>query len=220
MRLFRHPKEVIAECRGGAVADRQFRWRAPRPPGGDLARRRAWRAPIDQPLGRADVRAAPTRRSSSRICRRSASRRSASRCGCCRRWGFDFVCCLAFDRQLASMTAPEFAEGVLRDALQVRHIVVGEDFCFGKGRSGDVSVLKTLGASLDFKVDGDLGGGRWQGRGPFLDPYPRASAGRPAAAGRSAPWPRLGNRRPGGARAEAGPRARLSHRQRRDERPS
>ena len=55
--------------------------------------------------------------------------------------GLDFVCCLAFDRSLAGMSAQEFAEGVLRDALQVRHIVVGEDFCFGKGRSGDVSVL-------------------------------------------------------------------------------
>jgi riboflavin kinase/FMN adenylyltransferase len=51
------------------------------------------------------------------------------------------------------MTAPEFAEVVLRDALGAAHIVTGEDFCFGKGRSGDVKTLKALGQTLKFGVD-------------------------------------------------------------------
>jgi riboflavin kinase/FMN adenylyltransferase len=51
------------------------------------------------------------------------------------------------------MTAPEFAEAVLHDALRAAHIVVGEDFCFGKGRSGDVKTLKKLGLDLKFGVD-------------------------------------------------------------------
>ena len=50
--------------------------------------------------------------------------------------------------------APEhFVEGVLVDKLRVGHLVVGEDFRFGKDRAGDVSLLESLGERLGFEVD-------------------------------------------------------------------
>jgi riboflavin kinase/FMN adenylyltransferase len=50
--------------------------------------------------------------------------------------------------------APEaFVNDVLASVLDVGHIVVGEDFRFGKDRSGDVALLADLGAKLDFDVE-------------------------------------------------------------------
>lgn len=50
--------------------------------------------------------------------------------------------------------APEvFVEGVLVDKLQVRHLVVGEDFRFGRDRSGDVGLLASLGSRHGFEVE-------------------------------------------------------------------
>lgn len=48
-----------------------------------------------------------------------------------------------FNAGLAAMTADEFMQRILQDHLQARHIVVGEDFAFGKGRGGNVEKLKT-----------------------------------------------------------------------------
>lgn len=50
--------------------------------------------------------------------------------------------------------APEaFVSDVLVSILDVGHIVVGEDFRFGKNRSGDVALLADLGAELAFDVE-------------------------------------------------------------------
>jgi len=47
----------------------------------------------------------------------------------------------------------EFVEGVLIEKLRVGHLVVGEDFRFGKDRSGDVEMLEALGLELGFAVE-------------------------------------------------------------------
>ncbi|MCC6214213.1 MAG: bifunctional riboflavin kinase/FAD synthetase [Polyangiaceae bacterium] len=57
-----------------------------------------------------------------------------------------------FTHELASVAAADFARGILAERLAARHVVVGEDFCFGRGRSGDVTLLRTLGAGLGFEV--------------------------------------------------------------------
>lgn len=43
-------------------------------------------------------------------------------------------------------------QSVLVDGLQVRHVVVGDNFRFGRKRQGDVAMLTALGASLGFAV--------------------------------------------------------------------
>lgn len=68
------------------------------------------------------------------------------------RFGADVLYALHFDASLASLTADEFVANVLVQGLGVRHIVVGEDFQFGKGRTGNVDLLKRRGAERGFGV--------------------------------------------------------------------
>lgn len=55
--------------------------------------------------------------------------------------------------EIKELEPVEFVEGVLVEKLQTGHLVVGEDFRFGKDRSGDVNLLLRLGASLGFEVE-------------------------------------------------------------------
>jgi len=66
--------------------------------------------------------------------------------------GVDVTWLMRFDSQFAALTAREFIEHVLVAKLNARHIVVGEDFRFGRGQEGDVAMLAELGRELDFKV--------------------------------------------------------------------
>jgi riboflavin kinase / FMN adenylyltransferase len=66
--------------------------------------------------------------------------------------GLDLAVVLAFDRTLAGLPAEEFIVRVLVDALAVRHVVIGHDFRFGKGRGGDPEVLQLAGAAHGFGV--------------------------------------------------------------------
>ncbi|MCX7646325.1 MAG: bifunctional riboflavin kinase/FAD synthetase [Rhodobacteraceae bacterium] len=59
---------------------------------------------------------------------------------------------LPFDSRLAEMTPRRFAAEVLAGGLGIRHVVVGSDFRFGKGRSGTAEELRALGAELGFGV--------------------------------------------------------------------
>lgn len=55
-----------------------------------------------------------------------------------------------FTRELAASSPEEFAETVLVRALSARIVVVGQNFRFGRGRSGDLGLLGTLGEKLGF----------------------------------------------------------------------
>ena len=59
---------------------------------------------------------------------------------------------LNFNKTLSSLTPFDFADQVISKGLGLRHLVVGEDFCFGKGRSGKVKDLISLGSSMGFEV--------------------------------------------------------------------
>ncbi len=59
---------------------------------------------------------------------------------------------LPFDDRLAGLSAEAFAAEVLAEGLGVRHVVVGPDFCFGKGRSGDAAALQAFGQRFGFGV--------------------------------------------------------------------
>ena len=59
---------------------------------------------------------------------------------------------LNFNKTLSSLTPFDFADQVISKGLGLRHLVVGEDFCFGKGRSGTVKDLISLGSSMGFEV--------------------------------------------------------------------
>ncbi|MEL7415514.1 MAG: bifunctional riboflavin kinase/FAD synthetase [Pseudomonadota bacterium] len=57
-----------------------------------------------------------------------------------------------FDGTLAGLSPEAFCGDVLRDRLGIRHLVVGADFRFGKGRAGDVTTLQGCGRDMGFGV--------------------------------------------------------------------
>ena len=59
---------------------------------------------------------------------------------------------LPFDGTMVNLTAREFAQQVIVQGLGLKHIVVGADFCFGKGRSGTAADLQRYGHEMGFGV--------------------------------------------------------------------
>ena len=66
--------------------------------------------------------------------------------------GVDQLYELPFDATLSGMEAEEFAREVLVAGLGVAHVTVGADFCFGKGRKGNVDTLRHAGEAHGFGV--------------------------------------------------------------------
>ncbi|MBL9062170.1 bifunctional riboflavin kinase/FAD synthetase [Tabrizicola sp.] len=64
--------------------------------------------------------------------------------------GVEHLFQLPFNRALAALTPEEFAGKVLAGGLGIGHIVVGADFCFGRGRTGTADDLRTLGDRFGF----------------------------------------------------------------------
>jgi riboflavin kinase/FMN adenylyltransferase len=62
------------------------------------------------------------------------------------RLGVDKVVCLRFGKKLALMDAEQFIDDVLIRRLRVEHLIVGDDFRFGRDRKGDFTMLKSRGA--------------------------------------------------------------------------
>ncbi len=59
---------------------------------------------------------------------------------------------LPFTPALSDLSADAFAQQVLAQGLGVRHVVVGADFCFGKGRKGTAQDLVAFGQTYGFDV--------------------------------------------------------------------
>jgi riboflavin kinase/FMN adenylyltransferase len=67
--------------------------------------------------------------------------------------GVDELRVLRFDARLAGLDAGEFIERVLVGSLRAKHVVIGDGFQFGRGRSGDVERLRSAGRAHGFAVD-------------------------------------------------------------------
>ncbi|HEY9701359.1 MAG TPA: bifunctional riboflavin kinase/FAD synthetase [Allocoleopsis sp.] len=59
---------------------------------------------------------------------------------------------LPFDRELARLSPEEFVQNILVEKLQVQKISVGEDFCFGKQRTGTAKYLQAIALKYDIDV--------------------------------------------------------------------
>jgi riboflavin kinase/FMN adenylyltransferase len=59
---------------------------------------------------------------------------------------------LAFTPALAALDAEQFTREVLVERFKVRQLVVGHDHRFGRGRAGDIELLRRLGARDGFEV--------------------------------------------------------------------
>ncbi len=67
--------------------------------------------------------------------------------------GIDYLLCLHFDQKFADLTAEEFVQQILIDKLNIRHLVIGDDFRFGKQRGGDFAYLQQCGEQAGFVVE-------------------------------------------------------------------
>ncbi|MDE2487723.1 MAG: bifunctional riboflavin kinase/FAD synthetase [Alphaproteobacteria bacterium] len=66
--------------------------------------------------------------------------------------GVDILYVLPWDPELANMSDREFATRVLHDGLGARHVAVGFDNSFGKGRTGTPLTMRAYGDELGFGV--------------------------------------------------------------------
>ena len=69
------------------------------------------------------------------------------------RYGVERVLCIHFDAKLATISAEDFIQQVLIKGLGVRHLVVGDDFHFGKERHGNFATLQQAGKQYGFHVE-------------------------------------------------------------------
>ncbi len=66
--------------------------------------------------------------------------------------GIEAVAVARFDREFAGLSPAEFVADILEGRLGARHVLVGADFCYGKGRAGTVTTLLGAAAANSFAV--------------------------------------------------------------------
>ena len=66
--------------------------------------------------------------------------------------GMEAAVVLPFTKELSALTAEEFVKEILVRRLQVRTVVVGDNFRFGNKQAGDVKFLREIGMSEGFEV--------------------------------------------------------------------
>jgi riboflavin kinase / FMN adenylyltransferase len=67
--------------------------------------------------------------------------------------GLDYAVFIPFTEVLRAYPPERFVEEILIGRLRMRHLVIGYDHGFGKGRSGDVDTLREIGRRVGFDVD-------------------------------------------------------------------
>lgn len=67
--------------------------------------------------------------------------------------GIEHIICHKFNQRFANIEAKEFIEEFLVRKLNTKHIIVGDDFKFGKNRAGNYSLLEQYSLTHDFTVD-------------------------------------------------------------------
>ena len=66
--------------------------------------------------------------------------------------GVDFTLGLPFDAAMAACEAEDFIADILVERLGVAAVCVGYDFCFGKGRKGNFTMLQDVGGEMGFET--------------------------------------------------------------------
>jgi len=65
----------------------------------------------------------------------------------------DVLITLPFTREFALVSAEEFVDEILVEAIGVRYVIVGYDYTFGCGRTGNVAFLQRKGKERGFEVE-------------------------------------------------------------------
>ena len=65
----------------------------------------------------------------------------------------DNVVIVRFNRPLANLEPEQFIQDILVSKLNIKHLVIGDDFHFGKARRGNFNLLKDQSKLLNFTVE-------------------------------------------------------------------
>ncbi|QIW09558.1 bifunctional riboflavin kinase/FAD synthetase [Francisella sp. LA112445] len=68
-------------------------------------------------------------------------------------FGLENIICQKFNSDFANIEAETFIKEYLVGKLNIKHIIVGDDFKFGKKRKGDYDLLEKFSCEYNFKVD-------------------------------------------------------------------
>ncbi|MDO6427828.1 bifunctional riboflavin kinase/FAD synthetase [Thalassotalea sp. 1_MG-2023] len=66
--------------------------------------------------------------------------------------GVKRLLCVNFNAKFANISAESFIEHLLVEQLNINHLIIGDDFRFGKGRTGDFKMLCKAGKQFGFGV--------------------------------------------------------------------
>ncbi len=78
--------------------------------------------------------------------------RFGEKCRALEEYGIDVYYCAHFDADMRSISAEAFIQNVILDSLNVRKLIVGENFHFGLNRSGNIEYLEHAAEKLNFDV--------------------------------------------------------------------
>ncbi len=76
----------------------------------------------------------------------------SEKCSLLKPLGIQQLVLVPFDSDLASLSAEQFFDEILRRQLKAKKIAIGENFRFGKNRQGDLCTLKALCNKADIEI--------------------------------------------------------------------
>jgi riboflavin kinase/FMN adenylyltransferase len=68
-------------------------------------------------------------------------------------FGIDYLIVVPFSRELSQMSANDFVLRILCAPLGMRHMIIGHDYAFGRGREGNFNTLEALGVLHGFSLE-------------------------------------------------------------------
>ena len=67
--------------------------------------------------------------------------------------GIETVLCIEFSFAFSEISSSEFIKSILVEKVNVKKVIIGYNYHFGKGQSGDARSLKEAGKVFDFEVE-------------------------------------------------------------------
>jgi len=67
--------------------------------------------------------------------------------------GVDVFYCPRFDEAMKNISADTFIRRILIHSMNIKHLVIGDDFRFAQDRAGHLQTLQRAGEALDFSVE-------------------------------------------------------------------
>jgi riboflavin kinase/FMN adenylyltransferase len=67
--------------------------------------------------------------------------------------GIEQTIIIRFSREFAATNAEDFLRDIIRERLQAKEVFLGKGFAFGKGRAGNIGLLRAMSKELGFFAD-------------------------------------------------------------------